>query len=372
MGATLDLETTTRILDRLFDAALVPGMWPDALDHMAEALGAVGAAVVPKAAEKQVQGFPTSRSVAHVMDTYIRDGWYLHDLRGERAWPRFGKGAPVILEHELSSEHERNHLPYYQELFGAFGLPWWAAIGFKAEGSQWGIPLFRDARRGPYEPQDVLGFAEIGAHLSHVVTLTSRFRQALDARTIEMGAAGGAQLITLDQIGHVLDVSPGAAELLGPDLRVRHRRLRASAVQQDRVLQSAIYAAVQAPTAASLKGPQSVIIHRGEGPPLLLEVLTLPGVARDVFARAVAVVILRTTAASPTVSEQTLSQAFGLTPAECRLAQLIASGVSLQASATELHITIATARTVLRRIFIKVGVSRQGELVATLSRLASR
>ncbi|WP_299643592.1 helix-turn-helix transcriptional regulator [Devosia sp.] len=368
----MDHETTTRVLDRLFDAALVPGLWPDALDQLAGSLGAVGAAVVPKSAEKQVKGFPTSQSVAHVMDAYVREGWYLHDLRGDRAWPRFARGAGVVLEHDLSSEEERNRLPYYQELFSAYGLPWWAAIGFKAEGSQWGLPLFRDARRGPYEPRDFAAFADMGRHLGRIVTLASRFRQALDARTLEFGSSARVNMITLDQNGLALDISPGAAALVGTDLCITHRRLRARGQRQDRALQLAIAAAVQARTAASQANQRTVVILRSELPPLLLEVITLPGVARDVFTRAVAVVILRAADAPPAVSGQALGQAFGLTPAECRLALLVGAGRSLQQASVELQITLETARTVLKRIFMKVGVSRQAELAALLSGMASR
>lgn len=367
----MNLEGTGRAMDRLFDAALVPGLWPDALDQLADSLGAVGAAVVPQAASKQVMGFPSSRSVAHVMDAYVRDGWYLHDLRGERAWPQFARGARVILEHDLSSQDERSRLPYYQELFGAFGLPWWAAIGFKAEGSQWGMPLFRDARRGPYEPQDAAAFVDVGQHLAHVVALTANFRRALDARTIEL-ADSDTDLITLDQMGHVLDVSPGAVGRMAKGLAIRRRRLTASDPRQDRKLQAALAAAVGARSAADLNGhPTVVMLHEGR-PTLLVEFIALPGVARDVFARAVAVAILRSPGVHSVASEQALVQAFGLTPGECRLARLVGSGISLRNASDELEITLETARTVLKRIFMKVGVSRQAELVAVLSAMSHR
>jgi PAS domain S-box-containing protein len=62
-----------------------------------------------------------------------------------------------------------------------------------------------------------------------------------------------------------------------------------------------------------------------------------------------------------------LKSIFGLTSAEARVAALIASGYSLQQLAERLHISIETARTELKQVYAKVGVSRQAELAAMLA-----
>jgi DNA-binding CsgD family transcriptional regulator len=56
------------------------------------------------------------------------------------------------------------------------------------------------------------------------------------------------------------------------------------------------------------------------------------------------------------------------TPAEARLAALVGSGLSPRESAEKLGITEETARTVLKRVFSKTGVSRQSELAALLTK----
>jgi DNA-binding CsgD family transcriptional regulator len=60
----------------------------------------------------------------------------------------------------------------------------------------------------------------------------------------------------------------------------------------------------------------------------------------------------------------------GVTLGEARVAALIAAGVPPRQAAEQLGITEETARTVLKRVYSKVGVSRQNELTALLSRLA--
>jgi DNA-binding CsgD family transcriptional regulator len=64
-----------------------------------------------------------------------------------------------------------------------------------------------------------------------------------------------------------------------------------------------------------------------------------------------------------------LRDTFGLTLGEARVAALVGFGMAPRAAAEKLGIAESTARTVLKRVFDKVGVSRQSELVALLARV---
>ena len=55
-------------------------------------------------------------------------------------------------------------------------------------------------------------------------------------------------------------------------------------------------------------------------------------------------------------------QEFELTPAECRVAEAIANGVSLNAFARQNGLSVHTVRNQLKTVFAKTGVSRQLEL----------
>jgi DNA-binding CsgD family transcriptional regulator len=67
------------------------------------------------------------------------------------------------------------------------------------------------------------------------------------------------------------------------------------------------------------------------------------------------------------VVQTSLERQFGLTPAERRLAVQLGSGLSLRQSADRLGIAYHTARSQLKAVFGKTGVSRQAELVALLA-----
>lgn len=68
------------------------------------------------------------------------------------------------------------------------------------------------------------------------------------------------------------------------------------------------------------------------------------------------------------LAQQTLT-ALGLTQAERRLASFMATGMSLQKAAAASGITFSTARSYLKRIFGKLGIARQSDLVGLVAAL---
>lgn len=61
-----------------------------------------------------------------------------------------------------------------------------------------------------------------------------------------------------------------------------------------------------------------------------------------------------------------LIRQYGLTPAEARLAVLLAEGIDVETAAQQLSVSIQTIRSQLKSVFAKTNVSRQAELVARL------
>lgn len=67
-----------------------------------------------------------------------------------------------------------------------------------------------------------------------------------------------------------------------------------------------------------------------------------------------------------------LTELFQFTPAECRLAEILAQGHAPERCAQLLDVSLNTVRTQLRALFGKTGTQRQAELVGLLTRLGSR
>jgi DNA-binding CsgD family transcriptional regulator len=66
-----------------------------------------------------------------------------------------------------------------------------------------------------------------------------------------------------------------------------------------------------------------------------------------------------------------LAELFQLSPAEQRLAELLAQQLSPEACAERLNVSINTVRSQLRALFRKTDTSRQAELVSLLGHLRS-
>jgi DNA-binding CsgD family transcriptional regulator len=105
--------------------------------------------------------------------------------------------------------------------------------------------------------------------------------------------------------------------------------------------------------------------------PLVAEVVPVVGLAHDVLHLVAAIVTLTDLeAAGSSPSEALLEQAFGLTPAEARLASQIAAGKTLAEIATEEGSARETLRSRLKSVFHKTGTGRQAELTLLLSKIA--
>jgi DNA-binding CsgD family transcriptional regulator len=62
----------------------------------------------------------------------------------------------------------------------------------------------------------------------------------------------------------------------------------------------------------------------------------------------------------------------GVTLGEARVASLVSAGLTTREAGLKMGVTEETARTVLKRVYSKVGISKQSELAALLTRLVLR
>jgi DNA-binding CsgD family transcriptional regulator len=109
-------------------------------------------------------------------------------------------------------------------------------------------------------------------------------------------------------------------------------------------------------------------ILRPEAGDLLVTARPLALSAIHASAGALALFLARTEA-EPSIDPADLSDLFGLTPAEARLAAGLAEGMGLVEAAKCLGIAHNTAKAQLRAVFAKTGVKRQSQLAALLASL---
>jgi DNA-binding CsgD family transcriptional regulator len=116
---------------------------------------------------------------------------------------------------------------------------------------------------------------------------------------------------------------------------------------------------------------EPVAIERDGGPWLVIEAMPLSAFGTELFG-AFRTMLVITDLSRPIVPrERVLRLAFGLTPAEARLAATVAGGEGVDAAAAALGIARETARSQLKVVFSKTGTANQAQLVALISRISA-
>jgi DNA-binding CsgD family transcriptional regulator len=102
---------------------------------------------------------------------------------------------------------------------------------------------------------------------------------------------------------------------------------------------------------------------------LLIHVLPVDGAARTPFLGARAILVFSDLSRVTRLQPEMLSQIFGLSLAEAKVAALMASGHASDEIADAVGVTRETVRKHLKAVFAKTATHRQAELVALLALL---
>src|SRR5918911_3318085 len=196
--------------------------------------------------------------------------------------------------------------------------------------------------------------------------LQSRVEMEHAGQSIDFFERLGCGCILIDANGRVLRLNEYASRSLGKGLSITQQRLHATHSGSYAILQRLITAMLAADPCFEV-APGSVAIPRDEGYPLILRVA--PVIGSDHSDAAKAVITLVDLEACPELPDELLRTAFGLTPAEARLAQRIACGDSLEEIAERHQVSLGTVRGQLKTVFQKTRTNRQAQLASLLARL---
>jgi DNA-binding CsgD family transcriptional regulator/PAS domain-containing protein len=362
-------DSFDRALDACYDTLVAPEAWPAAFEAIARSAGATTCMFRRRTDEGAVLDLPMPESLHDLMRDYVREGYVGNDYRAKVGWPLV-RGETVLIDHDIVPDEVRRTLPLMADLHVRHDLPWWAGVAFVVDGHPWVLSLLRNGRQGPFDHAEARHLAHLAPHFRRVISFSEKF--ALGGARASLGSLErlGTPALVLDRQGAVRLMNPTAEALLGPDLALVQRRLRVVHPPSDRALQDLIAALRQTGVCRTAPAAAPVSILRRGRRPLLVEAMPIAGLVADVFQSLAAILLVTDLETRSVPQEEALRAAFGLTPAEARLACHLAAGESLEAAAEALAIAKNTARIQLRAVFAKTGTARQGELIALLARLA--
>jgi DNA-binding CsgD family transcriptional regulator len=356
-------------VDDVTAAAILGEGWEAALAQFSHASGARGAVLMRGAmgmrnCAHHVLAVITTDDIAELVQAYVA-GRRPPNSRYSRV--QYGPVARFRVDHDDYTDAELARDPYYQEFLRPAGYFWHANLALTNGRDEFvELSLKRRPEAGPYQRTEV---GLIDAAVPDLLVAARIAKYTLDAEARGMARRleqRGTPVFELDSRGRALSCHSVVDDATGP-LRVIGRRLVAS----DRAAQPALDRAIA--RVLAVPGANAVVLLTGpQGGRWFLQILPVPGRARDIFLSAAALAVLIDGDELPPRLRQdaaTLAQAFALTDREAAVACLLAEGAAPADVARRLGMQVGTVRVHLRNIFAKTGTNRQAELVALFNRL---
>jgi DNA-binding CsgD family transcriptional regulator/PAS domain-containing protein len=369
----------TELIDRIYRTIADPAGWSDVLVSAADYLQCTGGMLVHQP-RSDAQGMAVLGRLSHeLLDVYFKH--YAWDV-----WSTAMKDKPVGYVHLLGSLVDNRALTrtaFYADVLAPQGIEDGIAVNQPA--------LARAGGFGGFGFYLSAGAADDAEHnRKRLQRLAPHLSRALDA-TLQLGPL----IDSSRQLARVLQLMPSAALLLDNRQRIVHANpaaeqllraadgltsssnggLHLSAVlpaERLALSRSLAQALRVADGSGDLLGEPLRVTRLSGAGPLLVVPVPLPPPAFSLWeltdtARLLVLVIDPNGRSLTTAT--VLQAAFGLTPAEARVATLIGSGLSGPRAAQVLGVSPTTVKTHLARCFEKLGIRSQVELARMLSAL---
>lgn len=367
-----------RAVEAIYDAAPDPSRWPLALSAIADCFGDAGALLLWHRDDGSY-GSMVSEGLVKAQRDYEENGWSRRDLAAMRATERgyFFNGEPFTNRHIVSQEEAQSD-PFFVDFRARHGLGPLGCVAVSPD-PHVGVILSmqRHAGRNEFADDELEVLDRIGRHIEKSLRLSIRLLDA-ELMKLKLGEALariGIGVFALDSIGRVIFSNPAGQKLLGGELQIVHDRLHIGQGSAREAADDAVARALRQPSAFA-DDPKPIFVHSiGTGRRLviyLLPVALQANLAEQFLTHTRAIVLALEQRLDEPADPSVVRDVLGLTLGEARIAALVGAGLPPKEAAERLGIADATARTVLKRVFSKVGVSRQSELVAVLARLVLR
>lgn len=349
------------LIDQIYEAALVPELWPTTLGNLSAAADGVGGLLFTSHLDRI--RWTGSSDIYGFFVEFLRDGWAAINPRPARMAAANHPG--FIRDYDCFTPEEVDADPVFAFLRQR-GLGW--ATGTMIEVPSGDSIIFsfeRPYERGPVQYETVQFFDRMHPHLARAALMASRLGLER-ARTM----AGALELLGLPGgvlgAGGRLTAANLLFEALMPEVvRDSRDRLRLVDAGADLLFDEAL---VRMSGGVAVAAVNSIPIAASEDrAPLIVHVLPVRGAAHDVFSRVASLVVVTPVDRGAVPGARVLQGLFDFTPAEARIAAAIGEGQTVEAIAAAGGVSRETVRSHLKAVLGKAGVNRQVDLVRLLA-----
>ncbi|WP_020178157.1 helix-turn-helix transcriptional regulator [Methylopila sp. M107] len=350
-------------IDRIYEAAALPELWPDVFHDLATANGFAGGGVIT-VNERFARGV-VSPGVKDLFDEYAAKGWAVRNGRVARAAALKHHG--FLRDRDFMSEEEIEADPMHNELLRPRGFGRGVGSVVDSPNGDSVVLIFeRLYALGPVDPATLPKLDLARPHLARAALLSGRLElERLRAQVDALSGLGVPAAVLTDD-GRAMAANH-EFEALSAQVAIGARD---AVTLVDPSSDALFRAAISRQTGVPPVGRSIPLKATGDAPAAVFHVLPVRRAARDVFTRATWLIAIAALRKAKVEDPTILSGLYDLTPSEARVAGKIIEGETVADIASALALTEATIRTQLRGVFAKTGTSRQGELVSLCGGLA--
>jgi DNA-binding CsgD family transcriptional regulator len=356
-GGSVSVEP---LINEIYEAAVLPENWWGVLDRLAALADAEGTLLF--AAGPGAPRWICSRAIDGAVTEWTQSKWFLDNPRGQRLVPinepRFLTDLDALTMEEIEASD------YYTDLLRPRGLGWCVGTSIRSPcGDTLVLSIEKAHNRGPVPRAVAEGLDHLRPHLARAALLSGRLgleRAKSTVATLEMiGLPAAAVGIT----GCVVSANAGFLAS-APNIEIGAGNIVQLASQPARVL---LMEAVSHVANSQVGVGRSIPVGGTKStPPFVIHVVPLRGAGLDLFTGALSIVFITPVVPNSSLSPDLLQALFDLTPAEARIASLVADGKTIAGIAFADDSSENTIRTHLKSVFQKTGVRRQTELVSLI------
>jgi DNA-binding CsgD family transcriptional regulator len=348
------------LIDQIYEAALVPDVWPAALQGVADNAGALGASLFTSDA-RQMFRWTSSDSIRALMQLWNEQNWQPRSQRPARMLKAnrqgFVRDIDVYSMEELQADESWRgfHLPH--------GIGWAAGTFVKIPTGDVAIfSIEREYVNGPMTVEDVERLDALRPHLARAALLAVRLDFERSRTAVRVLEALGLPAAALSRNGRVIAAndkmiaSKAAVKIYANDvLRFDHPG------PQNRFTNALSRLSQEGFGGASFAVPaadrSAVIAH----------VVPIRRSGHDIIGSSDAVLVVTPVEVGQGGDVRLIEGLFDLSASEAKVASQIAQGLTIEEIADRNVRSRETIRSHLKRVYEKTGVNRQAELASLLS-----
>lgn len=349
------------IIDRIYEASIIPDLWIDVLDRLAAIAHCDGGILVAADSHQNIRALSSER-LAPMLSAFINEGWMRQNIRASRLRSMNYSGFVVDLDIVTPKEAETD--PFYVNCLRKYGGG--VGTGTVIPAPSGDLIIFnieRSYQRGFVDREVLPALDAIRPHLARSALLSVRLGlQRAQTMTETLGRLDlpGAVFSTA---GRVLSANNLLENLDEQFVATAGGGIAISHPPANALLQLAI----KGPSHRDYLQTSSIPVPATEKcRPCVAHLIPIRRGARDIFTQA-AYIFVVTPIGSPQAPEaHILLGLFDLSPAEARVAQKLVEGANVEKIALDQKLSRETIRGQLKAIFAKTGTNRQSDLVSLL------